>query len=111
MASLTAPTFPGVLILCLLFMPFSKQYTQRKIHKLQVYRDEFLQTVSHSTVTSTRLRNDITSFQKSLHALSGTSPHTSNHDLTLCLFFPSKWIYSGGQGSILDLLVSLQCLA
>lgn len=69
---------------------FKIEYTQRKIHKLQVYSDEFLQTVLHSTVTSTRLRNDITSFQKSLHALSGTSPHTSNHDLKAIYAFSSQ---------------------
>ena len=94
------------------FYAFSKtEHTQRKVHKLQVYSDEFWQTVSHTTATSTRLRNDIPSFQKPLHALSGTSPHKNNHNLTLCLFFPNKWIHSGGQGSILGFLASLQWLA
>lgn len=66
MASFTAPTLiiPRVWILCLLFYTFSKiEYIHRKVHKLQVYSDEFSQTVSHTTTaTTTRLRNDITSF-------------------------------------------------
>lgn len=95
MASLEAPAIPRILPLCLNFMPFPK-YTQRKAHKSQVYSDEFFQTVSRTTVTSTRSTNDITGSQKPVHALLVTLPHTGNHYPTLCLFFPHKWLHPGG---------------